>query len=92
MAEVLSKDQILLLDTAAVILKDLNIVNALLESLIVLLLERVDVEDEQVSVIAANPSHVIVHSATEKSMAARFLHNNRAQVLVVDMQLVAFAS
>ena len=69
MAEVLSEDEVLFFNACRVVFVDLNIVNALLQFLIVLLLKCVDVEHKQVAIIASDPSKVVMDAAAEKSMA-----------------------
>ena len=92
MAEVLAKDEELFFDTIMVILKKLDIVNSLLQLLVVFLLEGVNVKDKEVSIIATDPSQVIVYATAEKTMAWSLLYYDGAQFLVIDMQLVALAS
>ena len=69
MAEVLAKDEELFFDTIMVVLKKLDIVNSLLQLLVVFLLEGVNVKDKEVSIIATDPSQVIVYATAEKTMA-----------------------
>ena len=42
------------------------------------------------SIVAADPGQILVNSAAEKAMPTRLFHDDRAQILVVDMELVAF--
>lgn len=88
----LTKDQKLFLYAIVFIFKKLDIIYALLQFLIVLFLKSIDIEDEKMPIIATYPGQVIVHSAAEKTMARRLFHNNRAQFLVIHMQLIALAS
>ena len=44
------------------------------------------------SIIASDPSQVVVYSTAEKTMAGCLLYYNSAQLLVIDMQLVTLAS
>lgn len=92
MAKVLPKDYVFLLHATLVILEHLDVVDTLLQFLVVLFLESVYVEDKKVAVVTANPGEVVVHTAAEKTVPARLLHNNRAQILVIHMELVAFAA
>lgn len=91
-AEVLAKDEELFFDTVMLVLKQLDVVDPLLQLLVVLLLESVDIEHKEVAVVAPDPGQIVVHAAAEKPMATGLLHNNGAQVLVIHVQLVAFAA
>ena len=92
MSKVLAEDQKLFFYAIVFIFKKLDIINALLQFFIVFFLKSIDIKDEKMPIIATYPRQVIVHSAAEKTMARRFFHNNRAQFLVIHMQLVALAS
>ena len=88
----LTKDQKLFLYAIVFIFKKLDIIYALLQFLIVLFLKSIDIEDEKMPIIATYPGQVIVHSAAEKTVAARLLHDDRAELLVIHVQLVPLAS
>lgn len=90
--EMLTEDYELFLDTILIVFKDLNVVDALLQFLVILLFKSVDIENKEMTIVAADPSQIVVHSAAEKPMAARLLHDYSAQVLIIHMQLVSFAS
>ena len=90
--KVLSKDQKFLLDAIVLILKKLDIIDTLLQLLIVFFLKSVYIEDEKMAIIATDPCQVVVHSAAEKTVAGRLLHDNRAELLVIHVQLVPLAS
>ena len=94
---VLSKDQVLVdglpwLGWRDIVPPQHDVVNALLQLLVVLLLERVEVEHKQMAIVASNPAQLVVDLDAEESMARSFLHDDSPQVLIVHMQLVAFAS
>ena len=84
-AEVLTEDKKLFLDAIVLIFKKLDIVDTLLQLFIVFFLKSIDIEDEKMPIVAADPGQVIVHAATEKTMARRLLHDNRAEFLVIHM-------
>ena len=65
-AEVLPEDEELFLDSEVLVLKELDVVDPLLQLLVVFLLEGIHVEDEEVTVVAADPGEVVVHTAAEK--------------------------
>ena len=44
------------------------------------------------SIIASDPSQIVVYSTAEKTMARCFLYYDGAQLLVIDMQLITLAS
>ena len=92
MTKVLTKDHVIFFDAVVLFLKDLNVIDTLLKLLVVLLLERVHIEDEKMPIVAADPREIVVHEATEESMATRFFEDDRAEILVVNVQLVAFSS
>ena len=69
MAEVLAENEELFFEPGAVVLEDHDVVDALLQLLLVLLLERVHVEHEQVPVVAADPRQLVVHEAAEQPVA-----------------------
>ena len=89
--EVLAKDYKLFCDAVMLILEQLDVVDTLLQLLVVLFLKSVDIEHKEVAIIAAYPGEIVVHSTAEKPMAAGLFDNNGAQVLVIHVQLVAFA-
>lgn len=90
MPKVLAKDNEFFLNSVELVLEDLDIVNALLELLVVFLLECIDIKHEQVSIVAADPGEIFMHSTAEKAMATRLLHYDRTEVLIINMELVAF--
>ena len=92
MTKVLTKDQKLFLDAIVLIFKKLDIVDTLLQLFIVFFLKSIDIEDEKMPIVAADPGQVIVHSAAEKTMTRRLLHDNRAELLVIHMKLVPLAT
>ena len=65
MAKVLAKNKELLLYTVLLVFKKLDIVNALLKLFVVLLLKCINIEDEKVAVVTADPGKTLMHSATE---------------------------
>ena len=65
MAKVLAKNKELLLYPVLLVFKKLDIVNALLKLFVVLLLKCINIEDEKVAVVTANPGKTLMHSATE---------------------------
>ena len=88
----LTEDYELFFETILIIFENLNVVDALLQLLVILLFKSIDIENKEMSIVAADPRQPIVHSTAEKPVATRLLHNYSAQVLVIHMQLVAFAS
>ncbi len=92
MTKVLSKYYEFFFHAVLVVFKYLYIVDTLLQLFVVLLFKCIDIEDEKMSIVAADPGQIIVHSAAEKPMAACLLHYNGAQLLIVHMELVALAS
>ena len=44
------------------------------------------------SIIASDPSQVVVYSTAEKTVARCLLYYDGAQLLIIDMQLIALAS
>ena len=92
MAEVLTKDEELFFDSIMLILEKLDIIDSLLQLLVVFFLESVNVKDKEVSIIASDPSQIVVYSTAEKTMAWCLLYYDSAQLLIIDMQLIAFAS
>ena len=56
MAEVLAKDEELFFDPVVLVLKQLNVIDTLLQLLVIFLLKSVDVEDEKMAIIASDPS------------------------------------
>jgi len=80
-AEVLPEDKILFLDSSRVIDVWLDVVNALLKLLIFFLFKGVDVENEEVPVVASYPGEVVMDTAAEKSMARSLLHSDGLQSL-----------
>ena len=65
MAKVLAKNKELLLYPVLLVFKKLDIVNALLKLFVVLLLKCINIEDEKVAVVTADPGKTLMHSATE---------------------------
>ena len=65
MAKVLAKNKELLLYPVLLVFKKLDIVNALLKLFVVLLLKCINIEDEKVAVVTADPGKTFMHSATE---------------------------
>mmetsp|Transcript_23175 Transcript_23175/g.30897 ORF Transcript_23175/g.30897 Transcript_23175/m.30897 type:complete len:227 (-) Transcript_23175:1357-2037(-) len=88
-AEVLPEDDKLLFCAPLLILKDLDIIDTLLQLFVVFLLKGVDIEDEKVAIVAADPSQILVDSTAEKPVATRLLHDDGAQLLIIHMELVA---
>ena len=91
-AEMLTKDEELFLDSIMFIFEKLDIIDSLLQLLVIFFLEGVNVKDKEVSIIASNPSQIVVYSTAEKTMAWCLLYYDSAQLLVIDMQLIALAS
>lgn len=91
MTEVLAKDNEFFCNAIVFILKQLDIVDTLLQLLVVLFLKRIDIEHEEVAIVAADPGEIVMNSTTEKPMTTGLFHNNGAQVLVIHVQLVALA-
>ena len=65
MAKVLAKNKELLLYPVLLVFEELDIVNALLKLFVVLLLKCINIEDEKVAVVTADPGKTLMHSATE---------------------------
>ena len=93
MAEVLSEDKVFLFYASWIVFIYLNIVDSLLQFLVVFLLKSVYIEDKEVTIVATNPSKIIMDTATEKPMTWCLLHGDGLQRLsIVHMKLVAFPS
>jgi hypothetical protein len=93
MAEVLAEHQELFFETGTVVFENHDVVNALLQFFLVLLLEGVCVKHEEIAVIAADPGHAVVHAAAEQPVTRGLTHYLRLQGLrVKHVQLVALAS
>jgi len=90
--EMLTEDYELFLDTILIVFKDLNVVDALLQFLVILLFKSVNIENKEMAIVAADPRQIVVHSTAEKPMTTRLLDYYGTQVLIIHMQLVAFAS
>lgn len=91
-AKVLPKDNEFVFDAVELVLEDLDVVDTLLQFLVVFLFECVNVEHEEMAIEAANPCEVLVHPAAKEAVPAGFLHDYCAQILVIHMELVTFAS
>ena len=65
MAKVLTKNKELLLYPVLLVFEELDIINALLKLFVVLLLKCINIEDEKVAVVTADPGKTLMHSATE---------------------------
>ena len=90
--EMLPKDNKFFLHAFMLIFEYLDVIDTLLKLFVIFLLECVDIEDEKMAIIAADPGEVVVHPARKKAMTTCLFDDDRAQVLIVDVQLVAFPS
>ena len=77
-AKVLTKDEELFLDSIMLIFEKLDIIDSLLQLLVVFFLESVNVKDKEVSIIASDPSQIVVYSTAEKTMAWCLLYYDSA--------------
>ena len=63
--KVLAKNEELFLDSVVLVLEELDIIDALLQFLVVFLLKGVHVENEEMTVVTADPGEIVVHVAAE---------------------------
>lgn len=91
-AKVLAKNEEFLFDTIIFVFEELDIVDTLLKLLVVFLFEGVDVEDKEVSVVAADPGQFLVHSTAEEAVPRCLSHQYRVQVLVIHVKFVTLAA
>ena len=88
----LTKDQKFLFYAIVLVLEQLDIIDTLLQFFVIFFLKGVDIKDKKVAIVAAYPSQIVVHAATEKTVAGRLLYDYRAELLVINVQLVAFTA
>lgn len=65
MPKVLAKHQEFFLDLRTVVLKDHNVVDALLQLFLVFLFKSIDIKYKKMAIVAADPREVVVHTAAE---------------------------
>ena len=88
----LTKDQKFLFYAIVLVLEQLDIIDTLLQFFVIFFLKGVDIKDKKVAIVAAYPSQVVVYATAEKTVARCFLYYDGAQLLIIDMQLIALAS
>ena len=90
--EMLPKDNKFFLHAFMLIFEYLDVIDTLLKFFVIFLFECVDIKDEEMAIVASDPSEVVMHSAGKKTMTACLFHDYRAQILIVYVKFVAFTS
>ena len=91
-AKMLSKNKEFFFDTVVLVFEELDIVNTLLQLFIIFLFESIYIKNEKVAIVTTDPCKIIMHTATKQAVSWSLLHNDCAQLLVVNMHFVTFTS